>query len=47
MKVFISGANGALGKMMQDLLHKENINFLATGIDNLILLTLEKQIVHC
>ena len=35
MKIFISGANGALGLEMQSLLRQENIKFLATDINQL------------
>lgn len=35
MKVFISGANGALGTDMQNLLRKQSINFYATDINQL------------
>jgi dTDP-4-dehydrorhamnose reductase len=35
VKVFISGASGALGSAMQHFLRKEGINFLATDINQL------------
>ncbi len=35
MKVFISGADGALGTAMQKILRKEGINFLGTDINQL------------
>ena len=35
MKVFISGADGALGLELQSLLRREHINFLATDINQL------------
>ena len=35
MKIFISGANGALGKSVQNLLRREKINFLSTDIEQL------------
>jgi len=35
VKIFISGANGALGTDMQNLLRKQSINFYATDINQL------------
>jgi dTDP-4-dehydrorhamnose reductase len=35
VKVFISGASGALGTAMQHLLRREHVNFLATDINQL------------
>ena len=35
MKIFISGADGALGTAMQNLLRKEKVNFLAADIKQL------------
>jgi dTDP-4-dehydrorhamnose reductase len=42
VKIFISGAEGALGTEMQSLLHKENIIFRATDINQLDITNFKK-----
>ncbi len=42
MKIFVSGANGALGLEMQSLLRQENIKFLAADIKQLDIIDFRK-----